>query len=136
MPGMTIGALAKAGGVNVETVRYYQRRGLLAEPARPAGSVRRYGTEAADRLAFIRRSQELGFTLQEVSALLGLAETPNCRGARGLAASKLVLVERRIRDLGRMRRALRVLIRQCDARGNRSCPIVAALARGPKASFL
>lgn len=128
MPGMTIGALAKAGGVNVETVRYYQRRGLLAEPARPAGSVRRYGTEAADRLAFIRRAQELGFTLQEVSALLGLAETPNCRGARGLAASKLELVEKRIRDLHRMRRALHALIRQCDTGGARRCPIIDSLA--------
>ena len=127
MPGMTIGALAKAGGVNVETVRYYQRRGLLTEPARPAGSVRRYGPEAADRLAFIRRAQDLGFTLQEVKVLLGLAETPNCRGARGLAAGKLVLVEKRIRDLDRMRGALRALIRQCDAGSTRSCPIIRSL---------
>lgn len=127
MPGMTIGALAKAGGVNVETVRYYQRRGLLTEPARPAGSVRRYGPEAAYRLAFIRRAQDLGFTLQEVKALLGLAETPNCRGARGLAAEKLVLVERRIRDLDRMRGALRALIRQCDAGSTRDCPIIRSL---------
>lgn len=127
MPGMTIGALAKAGGVNVETVRYYQRRGLLTEPARPAGSVRRYGPETADRLAFIRRAQDLGFTLQEVKVLLGLAETPNCRGARSLAAGKLVLVEKRIRDLDRMRGALRALIRQCDAGGMRSCPIIRSL---------
>lgn len=128
MPGMTIGSLAKAGGVNVETVRYYQRRGLLAEPARPAGGVRRYGPESVDRLAFIRRAQDLGFTLQEIGALIGLAETPNCRGARGLAASKLVLVERRMRDLDRMRRALRALIRQCDTGGARRCPIVDSLA--------
>jgi len=128
MPGMTIGALAKAGGVNVETIRYYQRRGLLAEPERPAGSVRRYGPEAAGRLAFIWRAQELGFTLEEVRALLELAETPNCRGARRLAANKLVLVETRIRDLDRMRRALRSLVRQCDAGGARSCPIIDSLA--------
>lgn len=128
MPGMTIGRLAKAGGVNVETIRYYQRRGLLAEPERPAGSVRRYGPEAAGRLAFIRRAQEVGFTLEEVRALLELAETPNCRGARKLAANKLVLVETRIRDLDRMRRALRSLVRQCDAGGARSCPIIDSLA--------
>jgi len=128
MPGMTIGRLAKAGGVNVETIRYYQRRGLLAEPERPAGSVRRYGPEAAGRLLFIRRAQEVGFTLEEVRALLELAETPNCRGARKLAANKLVLVETRIRDLDRMRRALRSLVRQCDAGGARSCPIIDSLA--------
>jgi len=128
MPSMTIGRLAKAGGVNVETIRYYQRRGLLAEPERPAGSVRRYGPEAAGRLAFIRRAQEVGFTLEEVRALLELAETPNCRGARRLAANKLVLVETRIRDLDRMRRALRSLVRQCDAGGARSCPIIDSLA--------
>ena len=128
MPSMTIGRLAKAGGVNVETIRYYQRRGLLAEPERPAGSVRRYGPEAAGRLAFIRRAQEVGFTLEEVKTLLNLAEIPNCRGARSLAASKLALVETRIRDLDRMRDALRSLIRQCDAGGKRSCPIIEAIS--------
>jgi MerR family mercuric resistance operon transcriptional regulator len=90
--------------------------------------VRRYGPEAAGRLAFIRRAQEIGFTLEEVKALLELAETPNCRGARKLAANKLALVETRIRDLDRMRRALRSLVRQCDAGGARSSPIIDSLA--------
>ena len=78
MHDMTIGRLAKAAGVHVETIRYYQRRGLLAEPRRAPGSVRRYGAEAAARVEFVKRAQELGFTLEEVKALLKLNSTPTC----------------------------------------------------------
>ena len=130
MPEMTIGALAKACGVGVETVRYYQRRGLLAEPQRRAGGVRRYGTDAVARLGFIRRAQDVGFTLDEVKVLLKLGETPNCRGARTLAAQKLEVVKTRMRDLQRVRRALTELIERCDAGRNRHCPIIENLARG------
>jgi len=129
MPQMTIGKLAQASGVHVETIRYYQRRGLLPEPPRPAGSVRRYGTDTVARLGFIRRAQELGFTLEEVKALLRLGETPNCRDARSLAAKKLSLVEARLGDLDRMRKALRALVRQCDRGGERRCPIIESLQR-------
>ena len=129
MPEMTIGALAKAGGVGVETVRYYQRRGLLAEPQRPAGGVRRYGADAVARLGFIRRAQDVGFTLDEVQTLLLLGETPNCRGARALAAEKLEKVNARLRDLQRVRRALTVLIDRCDAGRDRHCPIIETLAK-------
>lgn len=129
MAEMTIGALAKASGVGVETVRFYQRRGLLVEPGRPAGGVRRYGDDALARLAFIRRAQEVGFSLDEVATLLTLGETPSCRGARTLAAQKLDLVEARLRSLQRMKRALRGLIAQCDAGGERRCPIIESLAR-------
>ena len=115
MPEMTIGSLAKACGVGVETVRYYQRRGLLAEPQRRPGGVRRYGTDAVTRLGFIRRAQDVGFTLDEVKTLLKLGETPNCRGARTLAAQKLEVVQARLRDLQRVRRALTELIERCDA---------------------
>lgn len=130
MAEMTIGGLAKAAGVGVETVRYYQRRGLLGEPGRPARSVRRYGDDAVARIRFIRRAQEVGFALEDVKVLLVLGETPDCRGARALAAKKLDLVESRIRDLERMRQALGVLIQQCDAGGTRSCPIIENLAGG------
>ena len=125
---LTIGQVAKAAGVNVETIRYYQRRRLLAEPNRPVGGVRRYGADAVARLGFIKRAQEIGFSLEEVKALLVLGETPNCRGARTLAAKKLQLVESRLRDLDRMRRALKSLIGQCDAGRERRCPIIESLA--------
>ena len=130
MREMTIGVLAMAGGVGVETVRFYQRRGLLTEPKRPLGGVRRYGRIELARLGFIRRAQEVGFSLDEVKTLLTLGETPSCRGARALAAKKLELVEARLRSLQRMRRALADLIKQCDAGGERRCPIIESLARG------
>lgn len=130
MRNMTIGAVAKACGVGVETVRNYQRRGLLAEPERPAGGVRRYGDDTVARLGFIRRAQDVGFTLDEVKTLLKLGETPNCRGARALAARKLELVKARLRDLERVRRALTELIGRCDAGRARRCPIIESLARG------
>lgn len=125
--GMTIGALARAAGVGVETIRFYQRRGLLAEPDRPMGGVRRYGADATARLGFIRRAQEVGFSLDEVATLLKLEQTPNCRGARTLAARKLELVEARLRSLQRMKRALGDLIAQCDTGGERCCPIIDSL---------
>ena len=130
MRNLTIGRVAKACGVGVETVRYYQRRGLLAEPERPAGGVRRYGDDTAARLGFIRRAQNVGFTLDEVKTLLKLGETPNCRGARALAARKLELVKARRRDLERVRRALTELIGRCDTGRERRCPIIESLARG------
>ena len=132
MPEMTIGVLAKAAGVGVETVRYYQRRGLLGEPRRPARGARRYDGDAVARIRFIRRAQEVGFALEEVKALLALGETPDCRGARTLAARKLDAVESRIRDLERMRQALFDLIQQCDEGARRSCPIIESLGAGAK----
>ena len=129
MRGMTIGALAGACAVGVETVRYYQRRGLLDEPRRPAGGVRRYGEPDARRLRFIRRAQSLGFTLDEVGKLLRLESTPDCARARRVASARLAEVEAKIADLERVRGALRALVRACDAgRDPRSCPIVDALA--------
>jgi MerR family mercuric resistance operon transcriptional regulator len=128
MDNLTIGALAKAAGVHVETVRYYQRRGLVVEPKRQTGSVRRYGDEAVKRLRFIRRAQELGFTLEEIKILVRLGETPNCRDARALAARKLHLVESRLDDLRRMESALRSLVSQCEGGRERSCPIIEALS--------
>lgn len=126
--GMTIGQVARAAGVHVETMRYYQQRGLLAVPPRPTGSVRRYSEDAVERLEFIRRAQQAGFTLKEIAELLRLAERPDCRGARGLAAEKLAQVEARIGELERVRVALRALVRACDAGGSRACPIIETFA--------
>lgn len=125
---MTIGALAKAAGVNVETVRYYQRRKLLAAPARPLGSVRRYGEDALARIGFIKRAQHLGFTLEEIASLLRLERFSACRPARTLAAKKLALVDARLRDLARLKSVLEELIARCDAGAARGCAIIESLS--------
>lgn len=127
MRRMTIGSLARATGVHVETIRFYQRRGLLAQPKRPVGGVRRYGEEAAARLLFIKRAQDIGFTLGEISELLRLQR--GCRDAHGLASAKLAAIERRLADLHRMRKTLRQLIGRCEAGQAAACPIIEALAR-------
>ena len=126
---LTIGRVARTAGVNVETVRYYQRRGLVAEPVRPLNSVRRYSEESVKRIRFIKRAQELGFTLSEVANLLALEDGRNCREARELARRKLGIVEARLADLNRLRKTLRALIAQCDlTRGRVSCPLISALS--------
>jgi MerR family transcriptional regulator, mercuric resistance operon regulatory protein len=126
---LTIGKVAHAAEVNVETVRYYQRSGLVPEPPRPAGSVRRYSEETVARLRFIKRAQELGFTLAEVRRLLALGDPQSCAQARALAAEKLSLVRARIADLDRMGAVLESLVERCDAvRGKVACPIIQTLA--------
>lgn len=124
---LTIGQLAHESGSHVETIRYYQRRGLLAVPRRPARGIRRYGDDAVARLSFIRRAQETGFTLDEIRQLIQISETPGCRSARDIAARKLSLVRARMADLERMSEALTALIAQCDSGRKRSCPIIEAL---------
>jgi len=125
----TIGALAQAAGVGVETVRYYQRCGLLPEPPRPAGGIRRYGEAHLSQLRFIRHAQELGFTLDEVAELLALDEGRDCEEARRLARTKLVAVRLRLSRLRRIERALVVQIRACElSDGQQRCPLIAALA--------
>lgn len=126
---LTIGKVARAAGVNVETVRYYQRSGLVPKPPRPAGGVRRYSDETVARLRFIKRAQELGFTLAEIRRLLALGDPQSCGKARALAAEKLSLVRARLGDLERMRAVLEGLIERCDAeRGKVACPIIETLA--------
>jgi MerR family transcriptional regulator, mercuric resistance operon regulatory protein len=126
---LTIGRLAKAAGVNIETIRYYQRRGLLDEPSKPLGGYRRYAPSAATRVRFIKRAQQLGFTLEEVTGLLRLEDGQSCRETRLLAEHKLELIETRITDLTRMRRLLKGLIAECgEGRRARSCPIIATLS--------
>jgi MerR family mercuric resistance operon transcriptional regulator len=128
---LTIGEVAKAAGVHKETIRYYQTLGLVGQPERPAGSVRRYGADAIARLRFIKRAQELGFTLEEVKRLLLLEDGQNCAATRRVAEQKLALVRKRIADLSRMRRMLENLVEECEQGGRpRSCPIIATLSSG------
>jgi MerR family transcriptional regulator, mercuric resistance operon regulatory protein len=128
MADLTIGQLAEAAGVSVETVRYYQRRGLLREPARPLGGIRRYSLGDVKRIRFIKRAQQLGFSLEEVGKLLQLEDGRSCRETERLAEQKLALVEARIADLQRLRKTLKELIGRCEAgRGTITCPIIASL---------
>lgn len=125
---LTIGRVAEAAGINVETIRFYQRLGLLDEPDKPSGGVRRYGVEFVARLRFIKRAKQLGFSLAEVQRLLVLEDPQSCGKARSLAAEKLALVESRIADLERMRSVLTDLVARCDVRrGKVACPIIATL---------
>jgi MerR family mercuric resistance operon transcriptional regulator len=126
---LSIGSLAKAADVNVETIRYYQRRGLLNEPPKPLGGQRHYADSAAKRVRFIKRAQQLGFTLEEIKELLLLEDGQSCRETRMLAERKLDLIEARITDLTRMRRSLRGLIAACaGGKRPRACPIIATLS--------
>lgn len=125
MPDMTIGALAKAGGVGVETIRYYQRRGLLAEPAR-AGGVRRYDGQDARRLRFIRAAQEAGFTLAEIAELLALDAGEDRARARALAQARIAAIDAQVAKLTAARAALEELAERCAARKGKGCPILEA----------
>ena len=128
MSALTIGGLPDEAGVNVETIRYYQRRGLMPEPDKPAHGYRRYDATTVKRVRFIKRAQALGFTLEEIGGLLELDEAHACAETRELASHKLEAIETKLADLAAMRRALMTLLRQCDAgamKGN--CPIIHAL---------
>jgi MerR family mercuric resistance operon transcriptional regulator len=122
----TIGALAKAAGVGVETVRYYQRRGLLAEPARARGEVRRYGVADLRRLRFIRSAQAAGFTLTEIGELLALSMADDRARARELAQARVAALDDRIAELQAARTALAGLAEECAGRRGGPCPILAA----------
>jgi MerR family transcriptional regulator, mercuric resistance operon regulatory protein len=130
---LTIGTLAKSGGVNVETIRYYQRRGLLREPAKPSAGYRRYSQESVKRVRFIKRAQNLGFTLDEILGLLDLDERKACAETRGIASHKLELIEQKIADLSRIKQALSRLVRACDTSAKGApCPIIHLLVQDSK----
>ena len=122
----TIGALAKEAGVGVETVRYYQRRGLLPEPARPHGEVRRYGAEDVRRLKFIRSAQAAGFTLNEIGELLELSASDDRIRARELAQARVAALDEKISELKEAREALAGLASACARKGAGPCPILTA----------
>lgn len=124
----TIGALAETAGVNVETIRFYQRKGLMPEPEKPYGSIRRYGAAELARVRFIKSAQRLGFSLEEVGELLKLEDGARCSEARQLAEQKLVDVRQKLSDLQRIESVLAGLVARCSAvRGRVNCPLIASL---------
>jgi len=126
--GATIGALAETAGVNVETIRFYQRKGLMPEPEKPYGSIRRYGAAELARVRFIKSAQRLGFSLEEVGELLKLEDGARCSEARQLAEQKLVDVRQKLTDLQRIESVLAGLVARCSAvRGRVNCPLIASL---------
>jgi len=127
---MKIGDLAKAGGVSVETIRFYQRRGLLAEPPRGAGA-RRYSEGDLERLRSIRAAQTAGFTLEEIATLLGL-DHDDRTAARSLAEARIAAIDEKIATLKTMRAALKDLVRDCAHGGEGPCPILGAFSIPPK----
>lgn len=127
----TIGALAQAAGVNLETIRFYQRRGLLPEPARPQGGIRRYGDPDLARVRFIKSAQRLGFSLDEVAELLKLEDGSHCGQAREQGERKLADVRTRLADLQRIEQVLADLVARCGSqRGRVRCPLIASLHEG------
>ena len=118
---MTIGRLASLGEVNVETIRYYQREGLLPTPPRSAGQIRRYGKSELDGLRFIRRARHMGFTLREIGQLLGLRLAPACRETRAFVAKRLAGIEGRITELTGFRDDLRAWVKECDRNMDDAC---------------
>ena len=127
---LTIGAFAKAAGVNVETIRFYQLKGLLPQPERPYGSIRRYGLADVARVKFVKSAQRLGFNLDEVAQLLKLEDGTHCHEAADLAAARLADVRLRLTDLQRMESTLSHLVKACGSRrGKVSCPLIASLHR-------
>jgi MerR family mercuric resistance operon transcriptional regulator len=126
MSGKTIARLAEAGEVGVETVRYYQRRGLIAEPERPVGGVRRYGDEDVRRLRFIRSAQGAGFTLEEIGELLALDAVDDRTRARELARSRIAVLDAKIAEMKAARTALARLADDCGSGSSGACPIITA----------
>jgi MerR family copper efflux transcriptional regulator len=134
MGGLTTGALAKRAGVNLESIRFYEREGLLPKPPRTSGGYRAFSDGDVRRLMFIKRAQELGFSLREIKELLELRFDPDtsCADVRQKAETKLVEIERKMSDLRRMRKVLTSLTTACPGRGATSdCPILEAMDGEP-----
>ena len=129
----SIGSLAKATGVGIDAIRFYERIGLLPAPKRSTSGYRQYAAGDQQRLQFIRRAQDLGFSLEEIASLLKLSQPGgSVAKAKGLAVAKLQLVEGKLAELQRLQQALHTLVRQCPGSGDSAdCPILNALSRGP-----
>ncbi len=124
----TIGTLAKKAGVNVETIRFYQRRGLLVQPVKPFNGVRHYTEGDVLRVRFIKQGQKIGFSLDEILELLSLEDGQHCREAKEIALRKLTLIRERIENLHTMETALSSLVKTCASNTEPvSCPIILAL---------
>ena len=126
----TIGDLSKATNTKVETIRYYERIGLMPKPSRTAGNYRNYGEAELGRLSFVRRARDLGFSLDQVRALLGLSDdrSCDCAGIDRIANEHLREVDRKITDLTALRRELKAVINSCDGGTVAECRIIEALA--------
>lgn len=130
MQGLTVGEVAQRAAVNLQTIRFYEREGLLPKPPRTASNYRVYSEDAIRRVRFIKRAQELGFSLKDIRELLALRARPGtrCADVRLQATAKLQDIEEKIGTLRRMRRALTKLIGECSGKGPVSeCPILEAL---------
>ena len=130
MNGQTIGAVAKQANVHVETLRYYERRGLVARPLRSVANYRLYSVETVQRVRFIKHAQALGFSLQEIKELLALRAAPRawCADVRVRAETKISAIETKIRALQAMKKALAKLVTECMGHGSiTDCPILEAL---------
>ena len=126
---LTVGKLAQAAQVGVETIRYYQERGLLAVPD-AVGTYRHYPASAVSRIRFVKRAQELGFSLDEIGELLSLEDGVDRASIRRIANSRLVQIQTRLGDLDQMKKALSRLVQQCEhADTGHACPIISTLAR-------
>jgi MerR family mercuric resistance operon transcriptional regulator len=135
MKGLTIGQVARQAGVKVETVKFYERQGLVEQPPRPAWGYRTYPPQAVARIRFIRRAQELGFSLREIGELLGLRHTPetSCAEVKARAEAKIADIERKREELRKMQEALQRLAETCKGEGPVSeCPILEAMDEGEK----
>lgn len=127
--GLTIGRLARAAGVGIETIRYYQKRGLLPVPESKDTTFRHYPVELIDRIQFIKRAQELGFNLDEITIFLRLAVGGDRKKVRSVASSRLDEIRTKITDLQKMEKVLSNLVQECEATGHAApCPVIAALA--------
>lgn len=127
---LTRGKLAKATGVHIETIRFYEKKGILNEPERSAAGYRQYDNTSVKQIHFIQRAQDLGFTLTEISELLKLRDTPERSSSevRTMAEEKIAVIDDKIRDLQAMRNALQKVTLECDGKGALSCcPIMAAM---------
>lgn len=125
---LTIGSLAKTAGINVEAIRFYQRKGLMPLPERAYGSIRRYTDADLERVRFIKAAQRLGFSLAEVGELLRLEDGTHCEETRHIAEHKLLDVREKLADLHRIETALDQLVAQCDSvRKTVQCPLISSL---------
>jgi MerR family mercuric resistance operon transcriptional regulator len=133
MNGLTVGEVAKRARVHIETLRYYERRGLLASPARSTSNYRLYADDTVRRVRFIKAAQELGFSLKEILELLSLRAEPNtsCEDIRERAEAKIKNLEEKIRSLRAMKQALTKLVAECSGSGPiTECPILESFDSG------
>lgn len=131
MENLTIGKLAKETGTNIETIRYYERRGLIPEPPRRESGYRVFSQKYVERILFIKRAQILGFTLNEISQLLAMADgMADCKDIKKFAEDKVKDIESRIRDFKKIKKVLHDLVKRCPDKGKVSdCPIIESLTQ-------